>query len=207
MGEVIAFHPHLSPIATALADEGVPIRVISRAMRVPSEDMRTHLHEAKDRGELIELPAEDWPPTAKRQDRIPQPSAADLATIALNARSVFKITAQQAAVFATLLTRNEAKKEQLLAAVQHQRTSKSSLPNDMEEPQLKLIDVVVCNLRKRIKPHGITIETMWGSGYQISRANRELALRLISDYVTAAVTTEKTDADPQLEEFEERKAA
>lgn len=189
---VIAFTPHLAPIATALADEGVPVRVISRSMRVPAEDMRSHLNDAVANGDLIDMPADDWPPTARRKDRVPVPTVADIERLTAQARSTFKVTSQQAVVLAVLLTRNEAKKEQLLAAIQQHRTSKSSLPNNLEEPQLKLIDVVICNLRKRIKKHceaaglatTVTIETVWGTGYTITRANRDLALKLISEYVT-----------------------
>lgn len=205
MGEVIAFHPHLSPVATALADEGVPIRVISRSMRIPAEDMRTHLKEAQERGELIDLPSEDWPATARRQDRLPVSSqAAELDRLTCSVRAVFKVTAQQAVVFAALLTRNELKKEQLLAAIQAQRVSRPNLPIDLDEPQIKLIDVVICNLRKRLKKHGVQIDTMWGRGYSISRVNRELALKLIAEYNLGEATVAETpDAEAGHLETEE----
>lgn len=188
MGEVVAFHPHLSPIATALADEGVPVRVISRSMRVPAEDMRSHLKEAVTRGELIELPADDWPPTARRSDRLPAIAPVPFTQIASNARLVFKVTASQAVVLATLLTRDACKKEQLLNAVQQHRLSKANLPTDLSEPQLKLIDVMICHLRKKLKPHGVKIETVWGSGYSISRQQRDIAMALITGYVGGATT-------------------
>lgn len=34
------------------------------------------------------------------------------------------------------------------------------------EPQLKLIDVLVCKMRPRLKEVGIKIETVWGRGFR-----------------------------------------
>ncbi|MBE8219953.1 MAG: response regulator transcription factor [Alphaproteobacteria bacterium] len=47
------------------------------------------------------------------------------------------------------------------------------LYNGMDEPEIKIIDVFVCNLRKKIKGSGINdpiIETLWGRGYRIHPA-------------------------------------
>jgi len=37
----------------------------------------------------------------------------------------------------------------------------------------KIIDVLVCKMRTRLKPHGIEIETVWGRGYRLTRQMRE----------------------------------
>jgi DNA-binding response OmpR family regulator len=49
-------------------------------------------------------------------------------------------------------------KEALLSAVYQLR---------QEEPELKIIDVWVCKLRKKLKPLGINIDTVWGRGYRM----------------------------------------
>ncbi len=36
-------------------------------------------------------------------------------------------------------------------------------------PQIKTIDVHMVHLRAALKPHGITIETLWGVGYFMTR--------------------------------------
>jgi len=36
-----------------------------------------------------------------------------------------------------------------------------------EEPELKIIDVFICKLRKKLKPLGISIDTVWGRGYRM----------------------------------------
>ncbi|BAQ44357.1 helix-turn-helix domain-containing protein [Methylobacterium aquaticum] len=41
-------------------------------------------------------------------------------------------------------------------------------------PHPKIIDVVVCKTRKKIAPFGIVIETVWGRGYQIAPAGRDI---------------------------------
>lgn len=184
MSDAPAFVPHLVPIAVNLADEGVPVSVIGRSMRVPNEYVREQLKEAIGRGELIEMPANDWPPTARRRDRVPMPQGG-IERVALNCQRAFKVTAQQSSVLAVLLTRDDATKEQLLNAIQHQRVTRGTLPNNMDEPQIKMVDVLICNIRKKVtKVHGIQIKTEWGRGYMISKSDRELAFKLMNDYAS-----------------------
>lgn len=40
------------------------------------------------------------------------------------------------------------------------------LRTDQEEPAAKIIDVWVCKIRKKIKPLGIEIQTLWGRGWR-----------------------------------------
>lgn len=37
----------------------------------------------------------------------------------------------------------------------------------------KIVDVLVCKLRQRLKPHGISIETCWGRGYFLTSEMKE----------------------------------
>lgn len=37
-----------------------------------------------------------------------------------------------------------------------------------EEPEIKIVDVFVCKLRKKIDPLGLRIDTVWGSGYAMA---------------------------------------
>ncbi|WP_315920392.1 winged helix-turn-helix domain-containing protein [Mesorhizobium sp. SP-1A] len=50
-------------------------------------------------------------------------------------------------------------REQLLADLYQLRCD--------EEPEIKIIDVWVCKLRKKLKPLGINIDTVWGRGYRL----------------------------------------
>jgi len=160
-----------------LAHEGVPIKAIARAFQVPSEDTRSHLKDAMRSGTIIELPAEEWP-NGSRSSRNPTVTdKLDSLQQILRIRTVFKLTAQQAIVFSTLLSRPIATKEQLLTAIQQHRLTKKPLPSNLEEPQLKLIDVLICNMRKRLAdildaPPERVIETVWGVGYMIPEEHR-----------------------------------
>lgn len=39
---------------------------------------------------------------------------------------------------------------------------------EQNEPELKIIDVFICKIRKKLKPLGLSIATHWGQGYSIS---------------------------------------
>ncbi|MGV2188791.1 helix-turn-helix domain-containing protein [Agrobacterium vitis] len=56
-------------------------------------------------------------------------------------------------------------KEQLMAKAYWLRT-------DEEEPEIKIIDVLVCKIRKKLTPLGVTIDTIWGRGYRIIASGR-----------------------------------
>ncbi len=46
---------------------------------------------------------------------------------------------------------------------------------DSDPPYEKIVDVFVCKLRKKLKPHGVEIKTMWGQGYFLEPDMRERA--------------------------------
>jgi two-component system cell cycle response regulator CtrA len=50
-----------------------------------------------------------------------------------------------------------------------------------EEPEIKIIDVFVCKLRRKLKPLGIEIETKWGHGYQLADASKKLLAQMRAD--------------------------
>lgn len=43
-------------------------------------------------------------------------------------------------------------------------------------PDLKIVDVIICKLRRKLIDHGIIIETVWGQGYKLDRDSRQLLL-------------------------------
>lgn len=44
-----------------------------------------------------------------------------------------------------------------------------------EEQEIKIVDVFVCKLRKKLKGLGVSIETVWGRGYRLSQHELETA--------------------------------
>lgn len=41
------------------------------------------------------------------------------------------------------------------------------LRHDVDEPDIKIIDVFICKIRKKLEPLGVSIDTVWGRGYRI----------------------------------------
>lgn len=37
-----------------------------------------------------------------------------------------------------------------------------------EEPEIKIIDVYICKMRKKLDPIGVRIDTLWGKGYALA---------------------------------------
>lgn len=83
-----------------------------------------------------------------------------------------------------ILTGSEALLLRRLAEVFPRILSKESLLEWMyqitpdKEPELKIIDVFVCKVRKKIEPLGIRIDTAWGKGYALAPGSQ---LKIISE--------------------------
>ena len=50
-----------------------------------------------------------------------------------------------------------------------------------DEPAIKIIDVFLCKIRKKLAPFGISIETVWGRGYYVTVAAAEAVLAMTGD--------------------------
>lgn len=75
---------------------------------------------------------------------------------------VATLTRQESALFKALWSARPRtlSKEQLLDSIY-------GLLPDADEPEIKIIDVFVCKIRKKVDPLGFAIETVWGRGYRI----------------------------------------
>lgn len=182
--EVPQLPPGLVPFAVRLADEGVPINVIARGLRQPAENVRESLFDALHSGAIVEMPRADWPPTAKRADRLPttfekQISDEDLFEAC---KRVFKVTGLQATVLSVLIRKDHAEKETIHNAIERKRFSRQSKPHNMDATDPKMVDVVICNLRKKLKLFDIVIKTSWGSGYYMETGDRKKAKALLDQH-------------------------
>ena len=71
------------------------------------------------------------------------------------------------------LTHQEHALLEILVAAKHQVRSREQLldriyslkPND--PPEIKIIDVLICRIRKKLKPLGVQIQSAWGRGYRL----------------------------------------
>jgi hypothetical protein len=152
-------------IAIRLADEGVPLRAIARAIKMSSDLVRERLQMAQAAGKLLDLPRDDWPPGFPRDQRAQQ-----LSRLVADNRDQLLIAIHQ--IFG--LTPTEI--GLLLVLIQHFILFKDRISDTMAS---KTIDVHLCSIRKRLEPYGIQIETLWGHGYQFSPDDRRKVLDLI----------------------------
>lgn len=174
----VLLEPFLS-IAINFAVEGIPVHAIARGLRQPADRVWTSLREARDLGSIIEVPPADWPPTARRADRQPYQSGAIVAERLMGAvRKTYKLTNLESVVFVALLTHENVRKGEGSASlhqlIQYERRKRH--PNG-EETNPKMVDVIICKLRDKLKAHKIEIVTLWGSGYYIDSAVRRRVLQ------------------------------
>lgn len=160
-------------VALALANEGVPLRVIARAIKQPAPSVRTAVTAAIDEGTLVEMPGDDWPPGVPRSKRGPVMGLLDISSdrYLLNLVYVFKVTKLHSRLLALLLNRAMVDNT---AAHRILQTGKNRSTD--EESQEELVKVVICHLRKRLKPLDIEIKTSWSCGYFMEPEMRRKAL-------------------------------
>ena len=177
---VVDQDPSLKPFADAIAirmaDEGIPVRAIARSVRLPSEDVYEILKEAIGRGSLVELPKDDWPVGTTRGSRgaFNRTSVETDEALKAACARVFRATPLEAALLAVLLRRDQVTKTQLHIVIEQNRPSENR-----EETDPKMVDVMICHLRKKLKLHKIEITTMWGLGYRIETSHRVKAVAML----------------------------
>lgn len=86
--------------------------------------------------------------------------------------AIFKLTTNEERAFKALLSRDQWSKEGLLASIYFDA-------QECDIPEIKIIDVIICKLRAKVKHLGIEIETFWNKGYRISPQMRARTRMLI----------------------------
>lgn len=172
-------------IITQLADEGVPVRAIARSVKMPYSDVAALIDTAIAEGQLLQVPKPDWPigKGQSRDNREPQfdpftgvsEDAFDLTLIRL-----FRVTKLQCSLLAPLLRRKEVTRNAMHETIERRR--KPGAPPTEE----KLVDVVICNLRKKLKPFGLEIKTIWSQGYYMDAEHRAKVRDMINNHTQEA---------------------
>lgn len=85
---------------------------------------------------------------------------ADVNQSVFNMQRFLGLSAQEARLLLALADGNARSKPQLMDAVYWERVAEDDVP------ELKIVDVFVCKIRKKIVGSGIGIETLWGTGYR-----------------------------------------
>lgn len=162
-------------VAIRMADEGIPVLAIARATAIPSGDIYVALRNAIQEGHIVEMPNDDWPPGSRRIDRCiskgtPLEKEEELKTALTR---FFRTSPLEAAMFTLLLRRDEVTKVQLHSVIEACRDPQK------ETTEIKMVDVMICKLRKKLIAHNVKIETMWGTGYYISKEHRREIYQLL----------------------------
>jgi two-component system cell cycle response regulator CtrA len=90
----------------------------------------------------------------------------------------FSLTPSEAKVFGVLMQRDLATKKLILGTLYGDR------PDGGAED--KIADVFVCKIRAKLKRFGVEIETVWGTGWRMSPATKELVREMMQSEGLAA---------------------
>ena len=128
----------------------------------PSEIVEL-LKAAMDKGHTIILPA----PAA----RVTSPDTGS--SSALTSRLRLGLTRAESRVLVWLLENEHVDKEQLHAAMAQDGDPATNI---------KIVGVLVHKLRKKLKPHGIEVATVWGTGYGLTADARDKLRKILAGY-------------------------
>ena len=84
-----------------------------------------------------------------------------------------KLTCSERMLLGLLMRRNRATKDQMMTMLYADRPD--------EEPDSKILDVMICKMRKKLSPHGIEIRTIHGAGYELPPTSREKIKALMAE--------------------------
>lgn len=89
-----------------------------------------------------------------------------------NLKIIFNLTPHEAIILGYMFNKFEATRENLMNALYF---------NSTKDINIKIIDVFVCKLRKKLKKFNIKIDTIWGKGYLINKENKEKLTEIINE--------------------------
>lgn len=172
--------PHFpDPLLIRMAVEGIPVRAIARCTKIASDEIRGELEAALEVGSIAQMPRDDWSPQLTREQRIPEfaKTGVDDALLILNVVRLFGVTQQQACLLLVLIKRREVTRKMLHGVIESRR------PHPKVETEPKIVDVVICKLRKKLEPLGLKIETVWSCGYFMPTDHRKTALAMLNKFL------------------------
>lgn len=82
------------------------------------------------------------------------------------------LTVQEARVVGLLMKRSRVTRDQIMAVLYGHR-------HEGEEPEPKIVNVLVCKARKKLARFGIEIKTIWGQGYGLDDEAKKKIARMI----------------------------
>jgi hypothetical protein len=167
-------------VVTVFARQGIAISTIARAMAIPVDRVHGMCRRAIEASELQMMPpaTPDDPRHAllseltnlrAQLDDAQQEvrSFTDAKEVGIDTYTgIAKMTRKEAAVVAAIARYGRATKPAIYHALYGGLGD-----DDQREP--KIVDVFVCKVRKKLLPFGISIGTIWGTGYSMAPADVE----------------------------------
>lgn len=198
----------LHQISVNAANEGIPVAAIARVIQCPLDETYDSLKAARDMGSIADLPRADWPPGTRINDRLPNVSLPADGDLAFMCARAFKLTALEAGFMVSLLKHRQVEKSRLHGIVEHQRNTRQAQPDRMEATDPKMVDVMICKLRKKLKTvdADFQIKTLWGSGYFIEAALKPRIFTYLEGATDAPAQKPTPATDPVDADFLERTA-
>ena len=179
---IVTYDIAIPKVITRAANEGIPTAAIARIVQRDFDEVCESLTNALATGDIGSMPKADWPPTARWSDRLPTvPRSANSADVEFQCRKAFKLTNLEAGFMMVLLRCECADKERLHNVIEQQRLSRANQPDKMELTDPKMVDVMICKLRKKLKlvDGEFIISTSWGKGYYIEPVVKQRIFALI----------------------------
>ena len=84
-----------------------------------------------------------------------------------------KLTYSERMLLGLLMRRHRVTKDQMMTMLYADRPD--------EEPDSKILDVMICKMRKKLSPHGVEIHTIHGAGYELPSTSREKIKALMAE--------------------------
>jgi hypothetical protein len=188
-------------VAINAANEGIPVAATGRILNYPLDETYEILKAAKSTGAIGDMPRADWPPGVALNNRVPTAATPSDADLQFMCKTTFRLTTLEAGFLAVLLRHRQVEKTRLHNIVEQQRSTRASQPSKTEATDPKMVDVMICKLRKKLKLVGgvdsrgntvLEIKTIWGGGYYIETSVKPLILAYVNGVPNAPP---KTPAD------------
>lgn len=176
------------PVAVRAANEGVPVCAIARILGVPSGNVYRTLQEQIMLGHVAGLPQGDWPPDQRAAARSQQfGKYGNLDDLMFACAQRFRMSRLEAAMLVALLSKDRLDKTRLHHVIETQRASRATQPAKLEATDPKMVDVMICKMRKKLKQvdSRVLITTSWGHGYHIDRPVKAIIMQLLEGDASA----------------------
>lgn len=186
-------------LVTRAANEGIPVAAIARIVQVPFDSVSDAIQQGLASGRIGTMPKPDWPPNAKWADRLPSvPRSAHPEDVEFQCKKLFKLTKLEAGFIMVLLRDNSVSKDKLHGVIEEQRAQRPMRPDRLEATDPKMVDVIICKLRAKMKKIDVAfvVTTSWGSGYFIEPDVKQLIFQALGGPYASGPDAERA-SDPE----------